>query len=84
MRDELLVDETPWTVSDSGWSNTEIFIKYMKEHLIKFIPARDAENPVLIIFMMVMLHMFHYSLLYGLEKIILFFSCFQHIVSSIP
>jgi hypothetical protein len=59
MRDELLVDETPWTVSDSGWSNTEIFIKYMKEHLIKFIPARDAENPVLIILMMVMLHMFH-------------------------
>jgi hypothetical protein len=59
MRDELLVDETPWTVSDSGWSNTEIFIKYMKEHLIEFIPARDAENPVLIIFMMVMLHMFH-------------------------
>lgn len=59
MRDDLLVDETPWTVSDSGWSNTEIFIKYMKEHFIKFIPARDAENSVLIIFTMVMLHMFH-------------------------
>jgi hypothetical protein len=45
-----------------GWMAlflTELFMKYMKEHFIKFIPARDAENPVLIIFMMVMLHMFH-------------------------
>ena len=49
----MLVDGTPGTdsiVSDSGWSNTEIFMKYTKEHLIKFIPARDAENPVLVIF----------------------------------
>ena len=33
MRDEFLVDRTPGTdgtVSDSGWSNTEIFMKYMK------------------------------------------------------
>lgn len=44
MREELLVDGTP------ARDGTEIFMKYMKEHFIKFIPARDAEKPILVIF----------------------------------
>ncbi|KAJ8300879.1 hypothetical protein KUTeg_022398 [Tegillarca granosa] len=51
MMPELLDGATPWVqgrVSLSGWSNSEIFDEYMKEHLINYLPARDASNKVLI------------------------------------
>ncbi|KAJ8311237.1 hypothetical protein KUTeg_011194 [Tegillarca granosa] len=37
-------------VSLSGWSNSEIFDEYMKEHLINYLPARDASNKVLVMY----------------------------------
>ncbi|KAJ8306058.1 hypothetical protein KUTeg_016603 [Tegillarca granosa] len=50
MMPELLDGATPGVqgrVSLSGWSNSEIFDEYMKEHLINYLPARDASNKVL-------------------------------------
>jgi hypothetical protein len=35
------------TVSESGWSNTEIFAGYMQNHLIKYLPSRDDNIQVL-------------------------------------
>ncbi|KAJ8309735.1 hypothetical protein KUTeg_011600 [Tegillarca granosa] len=51
MMPELLDGATPGVqgrVSLSGWSNSEIFDEYMKEHLINYLPAHDASNKVLI------------------------------------
>ena len=45
-----------WTVqplvllTDNGWSNTEVFNKYMQEHLVKFLPQRSAESYVLVMY----------------------------------
>ena len=53
MREELLQGGLPGTdgdVSVSGWSNTEIFKRYMQEHFMKYIPNCNAENPVLVIY----------------------------------
>ena len=36
------------TVSDSVWSNTQIFTMYMQTHLIKYLPPRTEEAPVLL------------------------------------
>ncbi|KAJ8313688.1 hypothetical protein KUTeg_008249 [Tegillarca granosa] len=30
------------TISETGWSNTTIFTNYMKSHLFKYLPERDA------------------------------------------
>ena len=38
------------TVSKSGWSNTDVFCEYMKNHLEPLLPARDADNPVLVLY----------------------------------
>ena len=38
------------TVSATGWSNSEIFSAFMKDHLIKFLPSRDPDNPVLVLY----------------------------------
>ena len=38
------------TVSESGWSNTDICCEYMKNHLEPLLPARDADNPVLVFY----------------------------------
>jgi len=38
------------TVSATGWSNSEIFSAFTKDHLIKFLPSRDPGNPVLVLY----------------------------------
>ncbi|XP_048238250.1 MFS-type transporter clz9-like [Haliotis rufescens] len=53
MREELLSEATPGasgTVSKTGWSNTDVFSTYMKDHLAKYLPAREADSPVLILY----------------------------------
>ncbi|XP_046545577.1 MFS-type transporter clz9-like [Haliotis rubra] len=53
MRDELLSGATPGTggtVSETGWSNTEVFSTYMKTHLVRHLPSRSADSPVLILY----------------------------------
>ena len=53
MLDGLLDGATPGasgTVTDNGWSNTEVFNKYMQEHLVKFLPQRSAESYVLVMY----------------------------------
>ncbi|CAC5407979.1 EEA1 [Mytilus coruscus] len=50
MLTELLSGGMPGTdgrVSDSGWSNTELFLRYMQEHFIKYVPSCNADNPIL-------------------------------------
>ena len=53
MRQELLENKSTGAdgdVSESGWSNTEIFHKYMENHLLKYIPHRTSAVPVLVLF----------------------------------
>ena len=38
------------TMSESGWSNTEIFSRYMQEHLIKYLPARSENSYALVLY----------------------------------
>jgi hypothetical protein len=38
------------TVTEPGWSNSETFEEYMKEHLLKYLPARDSDNFVLVLY----------------------------------
>ncbi|CAC5411721.1 unnamed protein product [Mytilus coruscus] len=37
-------------VSDSGLSNTELFLRYMQEHFIEYVPSYNADNPILVIY----------------------------------
>ena len=41
---------TQGTVSDSGWSNSRVFQKYLKEHFLKNIPRPTREEPALLIY----------------------------------
>jgi hypothetical protein len=53
MIDSLMEGATPGssaTVTQSGWSNTEVFSTYMKEHLLKYLPPRSPEEPVLVLY----------------------------------
>lgn len=51
MREELLLNGMPGAdVSDSGWSNTQVFTRYMQEHFTKYIPTCTADSPVLVIY----------------------------------
>ncbi|XP_041360715.1 uncharacterized protein LOC121376969 [Gigantopelta aegis] len=53
MREELLAGctaGTAGTVSETGWSNTGIFQKYLKEHFSKYVPAASSDKPVLILY----------------------------------
>jgi hypothetical protein len=53
MRQELLQGSTPGadgTVSESGWSNSEIFQNYLSDHFLKYVQGRDADKPVLILY----------------------------------
>ncbi|XP_045194784.2 uncharacterized protein LOC123550419 [Mercenaria mercenaria] len=46
MIDGLMEGSTPGskgTVSPTGWSNTEMFCQYMKDHLLKYLPSRDND-----------------------------------------
>ncbi|XP_060602824.1 uncharacterized protein LOC132755901 [Ruditapes philippinarum] len=53
MIDSLMEGATPGssaTVTQSGWSNTEIFSTNMKDHLLKYLPPRSPEAPVLVLY----------------------------------
>ena len=53
MIDSLLDGASPGTsgtVSPTGWSSTEIFTSYMKEHLLKYLPSRSPQEPVLVLY----------------------------------
>lgn len=53
MNSALLSGSTPGadgTVSESGWSNSEIFQKYLQSHLIKYLPERSESCPVVIFY----------------------------------
>ena len=43
------ISGTDGTVSETGWSNSEILFKYIKNHLLKFVPQPTAEAPILLI-----------------------------------
>lgn len=50
---ELLNGATPGctgTMSDTGYSNTEIFSSYIKEHFIKYVQSRDHEQSILLLY----------------------------------
>ena len=49
---ELLKDAAPGTdasMYDSGWSNTDIFRRFLMEHFIKYIPHREPGQLLLLI-----------------------------------
>ncbi|XP_052283399.1 uncharacterized protein LOC127880180 [Dreissena polymorpha] len=53
MRSELLEGGcigADGTVSESGWSNSSVFRKYIAEHLMKYLPERSPDKPVLLLY----------------------------------
>lgn len=53
MVDSLMEGVSPGasgTMSPTGWSNSEVFSSYMKDHLLKYLPPRCPEEPVLILY----------------------------------
>lgn len=53
MRSELLEGKTvgaDGTVTQSGWSNAEVFQEYLRSHLLKYLPDRSPECPVLLMY----------------------------------
>ena len=53
MHQELLEGKTPGAdgdVTESGWSNSQIFQKYLETHLIKYLPERSIDRPVLLLY----------------------------------
>ncbi|KAL4226892.1 hypothetical protein ACF0H5_014870 [Mactra antiquata] len=53
MRQELLEGGCPGVngdVTESGWSNSVIFRKYVEDHLLKYLPERSIDNPVLLLY----------------------------------
>ena len=53
MSPELLSDSShgaSGTVTETGWSNSEVFLKYLNEHFLKYIQRPSADQPVLLIF----------------------------------
>ncbi|XP_060571782.1 uncharacterized protein LOC132729962, partial [Ruditapes philippinarum] len=53
MVDGLMAGASPGaagTVTETGWSNTDIFCQFMQDHLVKYLPARDKDNPVLVLY----------------------------------
>ena len=53
MRSELLSGSTPGadgTVSDSGWSNSEIFQQYLDTHFQKYVQGRNSDEPILLLY----------------------------------
>ena len=52
MINDLMNGATPGaagTVSESGWSNTEIFKQYLTEHFLKFVPGRNDDYVLLLL-----------------------------------
>ena len=53
MRQELLEGGCPAVdgdVTESGWSNSAIFRKYVESHLLKYIPERSIDNPIKLLY----------------------------------
>jgi hypothetical protein len=53
MRSELLEGATPGasgTVSETGWSNSTVFRKYLEEHFMKYIQGRDPLEPLILLY----------------------------------
>ncbi|XP_052257808.1 uncharacterized protein LOC127862643 [Dreissena polymorpha] len=53
MQPSLLDGVTPGTngtVSPTGWSNSEVFSGYLKEHVLQYLPLRSQNEPVLILY----------------------------------
>ncbi|XP_046547260.1 MFS-type transporter clz9-like [Haliotis rubra] len=62
MRPQLLKECTPGsagTVTESGWSNTEVYRYYLQHHFAKFVQGRDSKKKILILYGG---HMSHISL----------------------
>ncbi|XP_053374904.1 uncharacterized protein LOC128547163 [Mercenaria mercenaria] len=52
MNSDLLNGASPGasgTMSESGWSNTDVFRKYLKNHFMKFAPGRQGEKIILLL-----------------------------------
>lgn len=52
MMPELMKNASPGAncaMSETGWSNSEIFRKYLKEHFLKFIPRREPDAHLLLL-----------------------------------
>ncbi|CAC5414122.1 unnamed protein product [Mytilus coruscus] len=52
MMNELMNGATPGAVgavSDSGWSNTNIFRQYLTDHFLKYVPGRNNDNILLLL-----------------------------------
>ncbi|XP_045213286.2 uncharacterized protein LOC123564072 [Mercenaria mercenaria] len=52
MYDELLAGSShgaSGTITESGWSNTQVFLKYLDEHFLKFMQRSSPDQPVLLI-----------------------------------
>ena len=53
MKPELLEGATPGTdgtVTETGWSNSVVFRRYIEQHLLKYLPKRSPDNPVLVLY----------------------------------
>ncbi|XP_046560289.1 MFS-type transporter clz9-like [Haliotis rubra] len=53
MRDDLMEGASPGadgTVSETGWSNTDIFNIYMKSHFVKYAATSSAESLLLVLY----------------------------------
>lgn len=53
MRIELLDGKSvgaDGTVTQSGWSNSEVFKNYLESHLLRYLPERTKEQPVLLLY----------------------------------
>ena len=37
------------TMAETGWSNSEVFRKYLQNHFVKFIPERDPDQHLLLL-----------------------------------
>lgn len=53
MRSELLEGSSPGTqgtVTETGWSNSDVFLKYLDTHFLKFVQRPSEDHPLLLIF----------------------------------
>lgn len=53
MRNELLEGASPGTkgtVTESGWSNSDVFLEYLDTHFLKYVQRSTEDQPLLLIF----------------------------------
>ncbi|XP_045188616.2 uncharacterized protein LOC123546428 [Mercenaria mercenaria] len=53
MRSELLEGASPGTqgtVTESGWSNSDVFLEYLDTHFLKYVQRPSEDQPLLLIF----------------------------------